>query len=192
VAIAKSNRIEIRQFRSSTEDATLPLLLTLPIHGRPTSLLPLSFPSIKTDLLFFTTERGEYALISYDPTKNDTSVGKHYPVKTHASGSFASYSTFGSTAECGPLVALDDKNRCIALHLYDGWMTILPIHAGYDDSKRGVFGEAFHVRIEERTVLGMTFLMASKERGKYHLPQLTLLYQDSRGFQHVVSHGVSL
>ena len=113
-------------------------------------------------------------------------------------------------AECGPILCHHEK--CLALHLYDGWVTILPIHTGYDasnhssssSSKRKPFGDAFHVRIEERTVLGMTFLKSSSNsssssssnnhqgKEKYHAPQLVLLHQDARGFQHVISHGIDI
>lgn len=227
MAIAKSNRIEIRQFTQEPDgdNPSLPLLLTLPIYGRPTTLLAISFPSIRGDFLFFTTDRGDYALISYDHDDDDdddgiavhsseaATVGKHYPVKTHASGSFQSYATSFSSAnaECGPLAAQHDK--CLALHLYDGYITILPIHTGYDGSrntdnvlrtntsKKGPFGDAFHLRIEERTVLHMTFLSETKKSGGsshhnnnnrivHYVPQLALLHQDSRGFQHIVTHGI--
>lgn len=129
-------------------------------------------------------------------------VGRHYPVKTHVTGSFTNYAVSifsgGSQSECGPLVALDERKRCIALHMYDGWVTILPIHSGYDGtmSKRaGPFGDVFHARIEEKTVLSMDFLYTNKSssgKGKFYIPQLTLLHQDVRGFQHVITHGVDL
>eukprot|EP00956_Cyclotella_meneghiniana_P024720 scaffold50024_cov69-Cyclotella_meneghiniana.AAC.1 len=251
VAIAKSNRIEIRQFTKEDggdNDPSLPLLLTLPIYGRPTILLAITFPSVRGDFLFFATDRGDYALISYDDENYDDDdgiavhsnsksqdnkesqtsesaaaiVGKQYPVKTHASGTFQSYATNFSSAnaECGPLAAHHPK--CLALHLYDGYVTILPIHTGYDGSsssnnnndssssmlrntgKKGPFGDAFHLRIEERTVLHMTFLLESKGSGggssnnisnnnrMYYVPQLALLHQDSRGFQHVTTHGIDV
>ena len=141
VIIAKSNRLEIRQYQSSTNpndddnnnnnnnSDLLPLLLTLPINGRITSLAPIKYSSSNTDCLFFTTERGCYALISYDEqlaqlqfnavtsTTSSTGgeetkdhddsaiIGLHYPIQTHATGSFASYSSSviagGCQAECG-------------------------------------------------------------------------------------------
>ena len=79
--------------------------------------------------------------------------------------------------------------------MYDGWVTVLPINAGYDasSSKRGPFGDAFHVRIEERTVLNMSFLKSNKHgSGRMYVPQLVLLHQDARGFQHVIAHGIDL
>jgi DNA damage-binding protein 1 len=172
--------------------------------------LAFSLPAFCGDFVFFTTERGEYALISHEDVHSSSTsgkksngeeqgeevVGKHYPVKTHASGSFTSYSTLlgGTSSECGPLFALEEKNRCIALHLYDGWITIIPIHGGYDAShpKKGAFGEAFHVRVEERTILSIAFLKCSDGKGRHLIPQLALLHQDARGFQHVISHGVDL
>jgi len=263
VVIAKSTRIEIRQYQppsdndgtndtidnnniSSNAEDRFPLLLTLPINGRISSLSPIRFTNSSKDCLFFTTERGGYALISYDeqlatiqqssaalshssPSKKkssdvvDTSssdliIGEHYPVRTHASGSLTNYSTSviagGRRAECGPLAAVDPLHRCIALHLYDGFVTVIPIHRGYDintprtssssadgggkQAPRGMaslttkpFGDAFHTRIEQRTVLSMTFLKTHPTRSTY-IPQLALLYQDARGFQHVISHGIDL
>ncbi|KAL3805655.1 hypothetical protein HJC23_005899 [Cyclotella cryptica] len=205
VAIAKSNRLEIRQYRAcpaddSSSDPSLPLLLTLPIHGRITSLLSIRFPSLPRDCLFFTTERG--STLSVTELDGSDVVGRQYPVKTHVTGSFANYAASifsgGCQSECGPLVALDERKRCIALHMYDEWITILPIHIGYDGtmSKRsGPLGDAFHVRIEEKTVLSMAFLQTNKSssgKGKLYIPQLTLLHQDVRGFQHVITHGVDL
>ena len=152
-------------------------------------------------------------------------IGEHYPIRTHASGSLTNYSTSviagGRRAECGPLAAVDPLHRCIALHLYDGFVTVIPIHRGYDiintprtsstssadgggggggkQPPRGgmaslttkPFGDAFHTRIEQRTVLSMTFLKTHPTRSAY-IPQLVLLYQDARGFQHVISHGIEL
>ena len=272
VVIAKSTRIEIRQYLPNTladnndnigvvDDSNadvFPLVLTLPINGRIASISPIRFNNNDTtnnnnkDCLFFTTERGGYALISYDenlaklqqecnavasatavavsPSRKkkgaatdesnekissssamDAIVGEHYPIRTHASGSFTNYSTSviagGRRAECGPLAAVDPLFRCIALHLYDGFVTVIPIHRGYDintprssSSSSGKssssmtskpFGDAFHTRIEQRTVLSMTFLKTHPSRSSY-IPQLALLYQDARGFQHVISHGIEL
>ena len=274
VVIAKSTRIEIRQYVPELSSSAgvvvddsnadvFPLVLTLPINGRIASISPIRFNNNNDntttttnnnnkDCLFFTTERGGYALISYDenlaklqqechavagasavavsPSRKkkaaeadesnennnddkissmDAIVGEHYPIRTHASGSLANYSSSviagGRRAECGPLAAVDPLFRCIALHLYDGFVTVIPIHRGYDiNTPRTTtatkssssmtskpFGEAFHTRIEQRTVLSMTFLKTHPSRSSY-IPQLALLYQDARGFQHVISHGIEL
>jgi len=95
-------------------------------------------------------------------------------------------------------------------------VTVIPIHRGYDvntprtpitnnsadggggkqpaggmASSTKPFGDAFHTRIEQRTVLSMSFLKTHPTRSTY-IPQLALLYQDARGFQHVISHGIDL
>jgi len=231
VAIAKSTRLEIRQFIQPTADnddddddndstEQLPLLLTLPINGRITTLTSIKFKHSKKDCLFFTTERGDYALISYDETlarmnmtgtagtkanaasanpRSSAFIGEHYPVKTHASGAFTSYSTSvmagGRQAECGPLMAVDPLQRCVALHVYDGYVTVIPINKDYDINTNvtkglttGPFKDAYHARIEERTLLSMAFLETSID----YLPQLSLMHQDARGFQHVITHGVDV
>jgi len=95
------------------------------------------------------------------------------------------------------------------MHLYDGLITIIPINSQYkplepmkggkeDDGRvmmerpRGqqVLGQIFHCRIEERTVLALSFLHT--EDSPSSMPQLCILHQDSRGAQHMISHLVNL
>lgn len=184
VAIAKSNRIEIRQLVSRGsptggnnmgDSVSLPLVLELPIRGRICTLISFSHNSLPTDLLFFTTDKNRYAVISYSPSSPSRTI-------THASGTL--FDGVLKESECGPLVALDPQNRCLSLHLYDGYIHILPIEAGYTypyDSYRSssnssslqysvkkkgrtnnkpttILGEPFNVRIDERTILNMCFL----------------------------------
>ena len=83
--------------------------------------------------------------------------------------------------ECGPFAVIDLKKKCIALHLYDGFIQVIPILEGYTytptsstntsststssyTKKKGrtsslsVLGKPFNCRIDERTVLNMCFL----------------------------------
>lgn len=193
--------------------------------------------------------------VSGAPSTTQT-TGEHYPIKTHASGSYksnnssssvSSSSTSGSgvniiaggtDAECGPQLTIDQYNRCIAIHSYDGYITIIPINLGYDcnSSKRvvpwrrnaikdnsgagqgseegsrkirglsnGPLLTPFHLRIEERTIMSISFLneststtslsstsTSSKSKGGIYIPQLVLLHLDSRGYQHVVTHGIDI
>ena len=189
---------------------------------------------------YVSTEKGTYALISYDTSlvaadgDGGGRAGEHYPVRTHATGSYrvGGGVAGGRVCECGPLMAVDPLCRCIALHVYDGFLTVLPLNLGYDPGRAPVtpwgpnaeglagegagpfadlsggsgkpkprgtagaaaaspFHEPFHLRIEERTLLSLTFLRPSSARSAY-LPQLALLHQDARGFQHVVAHGLHL
>jgi len=147
-----------------------------------------------------TTDRFQYGVISHNP-----SAPSPYPITTHASGSLKGeeHSILGREAESGPMIAADHYSRCIALHLYDGLITIIPVDTEYrppEPTKAGdepstpasrapkVLGQAFHCRIEERTVLALTFLQTSAEI----MPQICVLYQDSRGAQHITSHVVNV
>jgi DNA damage-binding protein 1 len=144
-----------------------------------------------------------YAVISYNANATP------YPVDTHASGSLkgADHNIVGRQAECGILVAVDRWSRCIALHLYDGLLTFLPIISGYKppslagavkgssatarsgaNSGNSILGEPFHARIEERTVLAVTFLQTTNEA----MPHICLLHQDARSAQHVTTHVVDI
>ena len=251
-------------------DDLFPLLLTLPINGRIISMIPIRFNGATKDCIFLLTEKGMYTLISYDESlttgtystssssdggagrgsddnNNNATIptGEHYPIKTHAVGSYKSNTGTSSLAganiiaggkdcECGPQIAIDTYNRCIAIHSYDGYITVIPINGGYsvDDAKRvpwrrnnnasgkgakaaaendnalaggsgkprglstGPFLDPFHVRIEERTVMSLTFLeessSSSSKKATYYIPQLAMLHMDSRGYQHVISHGIDL
>jgi len=247
----------------------LPLLLTLPINGRILQIIPIRYPNSTKDYLFFITEKGMYSLIEYDELlavnnnnsqgvenskegapSNNTNIGastqtittgEHYPIKTHATGSYKSNNNSsisssstgvniiagGTNAECGPQVTIDHYNRCIAIHSYDGYITIIPINLGYDcnSAKRvpwrrnaikdnGSEGEGqgneeggrkirglsngplvtpFHLRIEERTIMSISFLNEStNKKGGIYIPQLVLLHLDSRGYQHIVTHGIDI
>ena len=238
----KSRRLEVRRFaidrnvavalRNSNknegntnhyDDTLFPLLLSVPIHGRITTLLPFRIPSSKTDLLFFTTDTQKYAVISYvGPSSSSSSLLSTtayvpYNIMTHVSGDLREFgiSIRGRLAECGPLVAIEPStNHCIALHLYDGYITLLPINKSYQlssslsrisataassssstihsSSADSLLFPPFHCRIEEHTIRSMTFLIPSTKAMNTHLPQLTLLYQDSKEYSHIVTHSVDL
>ena len=252
----------------------LPLLLTLPINGRILQIIPIKYPNSNKDYLFFITEKGMYSLIEYDeslavnnssnsqgvenssdkvegaPSNNfdgastQTTTGEHYPIKTHATGSYKSNNSSsisstsgsgvniiagGTDAECGPQLTIDPLNRCIAIHSYDGYITIIPINLGYDCNKcvtpwrrnavkdsagegsgqgnegseggrkirglsNGPILQPFHLRIEERTIMSISFLNESSTSSKkgIYIPQLVLLHLDSRGYQHIITHGIDI
>lgn len=94
VVIVKSNRIEVRTIprddwnnssnndgcsSNETEEDAFPLSLILPINGRVVAIAPIRFghnkakqQQPKQDCLFFLTEGGSYALISYDASLTTT------------------------------------------------------------------------------------------------------------------------
>jgi Pre-mRNA cleavage and polyadenylation specificity factor len=201
--------LEVRQLSnaSSEEMASLPVVLSAPINGRIATLLSFRHPSSETDYIFFTTETKQYAVLSY-VAPEDADSNAVYNLVTHASGNLADHGMAlrGNEPESGPIAALEPNHTCIALHLYEGFLTILPIQKSYhysgkslsatNVSKRGgrhseILGHAFHCRIEERDVYSMSFLLSTDISGRY-MPQLAFLHQDSRGNQHVVAHSINL
>lgn len=197
-----------------------------------------------TDYIFFITDMKKYAVISYaggaragttTTTKGmessttmmnpqsrnlDRSGSVHHfsDIITHSTGDLADYGLAirGNEPEGGTIAALESNHHsCIALHLYEGFVTILPIEYSYaghtkgltstassslaTGSRRwmthtaphGILGLPFHCRIEERDVFDMCFLMSSEgSTSKRTMPQLALLHQDSRGNQHVIAHSI--
>ncbi|EJK52454.1 hypothetical protein THAOC_28264, partial [Thalassiosira oceanica] len=162
LVVAKSDRLEVRTVRQPDSSGAgpdegdggeaLPVVLSLPVNGRISTLSSVRFADERRDCLFLTTERGDYALISHDAelasdlaagrNKSDGSgsggpdiVGEHHPVATHASGTFRDADghalSGGREAEVGPILAVDPLMRCIAVHVYDGFATIIPIHWDY-------------------------------------------------------------
>ncbi|CAB9504647.1 damage-binding protein 1 [Seminavis robusta] len=208
VIVAKSRRLELRTWQSSSNNSTtnanstttsnndggggdhnktslFPVLATTPIHGRLTCLQTLKLKKSSVDMIFVTTDRHQYAVLSYEPTM------RPYPFRTHASGRLPSGedpSLLGRRSESGPLVAMDPQHRCIALHWLDGLVTIIPIDQNYNpplettaaatdnmpaywpkaassqsnsNNNKSCLKEPFHVRMEERTLLNMVFLQAN-------------------------------
>jgi DNA damage-binding protein 1 len=214
VIIAKAGRLEIRQLHSSQQEydrsGALPILLQLPLNGRLIALHPLSIPSLQTSVIFMLQDRYQYAAISYYPqppslpkTPGQTPKVAVYPVFTHASGSLET-ANISRPSEGGTIVAVDPFFRCIAIHAFDGLLTIVPVDLNYsppsnakaDDDEaatrvnprrpKQVLGTPFHCRIEESTILAITFLHTTS------LPQIAVLHQDSRGAQHLTTHAIQL
>lgn len=208
VVIAKSHHLEVRQLTNSESDenASLQIVLSAPINGRITTMLPFRHPSSETDYIFFTTEAKQYAVISYVPPETADATAA-YNIRTHVSGDLADYGLAirGNEPEMGPIAAIEPNHKCIALHLFEGFVTLLPIRMSYScnrnpssanrpPKKTNAFdflGHPFHCRIEERDVCSMTFLLSTNASSQF-MPQLAFLHQDSRGNQHVVAHSVDL
>ena len=215
----KSARLEVRQIRfDSNVNGTdmFPLVLQVPINGRLIALSPLSIPSISTSAIFILTDRFQYAAISYTtkPPTIPTPPGQlpkvsAYPVYTHASGSLET-ANISRPSEGGTIVAVDPYNRCIAVHAFDGLLTILPVDLNYqppsnaksDDTSgranhrrpKQLLGTPFHCRVEESTILSIAFLYTNSPLGSNESPpiQIAVLHQDSRGLQHLTTHVVNL
>lgn len=118
--------------------------------------------------------------------RNDNNYGEGGTIHTYASGSLKDdWTVLGTQNEVGPLVAVDPHMRCLALHLYDGLVTIFPIilplststsasastSTSASQQRKGlggikhnhpshpkILGNVFHARLEERTILDMCML----------------------------------
>lgn len=185
VIVAKSRRLEVRQ-ASQDPSSPFPIVLTLPINGRITSMVSFKLPRAPTDYLFITTDRYRYAVITFSPENTP------YPCRTHASGSLKGV---GREAAVGPLVSVDPHGRCLVLHLYDGFITVIPIYVDYvqpTGSKpypgHRLLGEPYQLRLEERAILDLAFLHTSPEKQ----PHLCLLHQDARSAQHIITYTMDI
>ena len=214
VLIVKACRLEIRQLISpeggklevngEQAEPSFPIVLDLPIRGRISNLLAFRPRGASTDFLFFSTERHKYAVISYDSSSKTT--------VTHDRGILDDVSV-GREAECGPLAIIDPEMNCIAIHLYDGVVKFIPIlpyrpkaapikhHLQSNISKQqqqqqqqgvAVLGDAFNATIDQQTLLSMAFLYDTPILISKGLLRLTLLFQDSRGFQQLITYVVDL
>lgn len=213
VVIAKASRLEVRTLADAdhlTSDYSgdvFPVVLQLPINGRITTLETLSVPGIPTSVVFLLLERLQYAAISYTPEKSsvpDVQRGSrtqiaHYPIATHGAGSLrgAGESNLNKEIDKGPLVAA--HSRCIALHVFNGLITVIPINRKYQPrtanplkATDSILGKPFHCRVEEHTILDINFLQSKEVEDDPNALILAVLYQDSSGMQHLTTHVVNL
>lgn len=194
LVIAKSQRLEFRSIMNQETESSSHVVLSLPINGRITNLIPVKLPQLETSLLFFMTETFHYAVIGSAPGQTP------YPVQTLASG-HVHPSLLGQRAEGSPRVAYHP--HVMAMHLYDGFLTLVPIHSSsyqvaWDhatkkgegrlfSSQQQLMGEPYHLRLEENHLLDLKFVenyySHSSEKDSQ---QIALLHQDARGSQHVV------
>jgi DNA damage-binding protein 1 len=210
ICIAKSRRLELR-IPNNEEDAPFPIVLSVPINGRIICMLPIPWRNPLTNkplsLLFILTVNFQYAVLRLGRGNNNSNNSNNnsnspYPVQTLASGHIRP-SLLGKPADGAPLVTLDPLHRCLALHLYDGFLTLIPIHANYtlpgyaaNSTKGGgttsttlssLLADPYHIRIEELNVLDLVFLESTTLSH-----QLAILQQDARGMQHVNVYMVDL
>lgn len=83
------------------------------------------------DLLFVTTEQYKFCVLAYDSATGE--------IITRANGDV--HDRAGKPVEHSQLAIIDPENRLIALHLYIGLLTIIPMNA-----ETGELSEAFNMR----------------------------------------------
>ncbi|TPX39150.1 hypothetical protein SeLEV6574_g07407 [Synchytrium endobioticum] len=197
--LAKGCHFEINRV---AEDG-LRKLLDVPIYGR-IAVMELYRPSgRKTDLLFITTERYRFCVVSWDSDSSE--------IITEAMGDLIDRT--GRQADNGCIASVDPRARLMAVHAYQGVLRVIPmLHPGnargwnsttraaepsgqsvkgkaaIRDRKMGELGDAFNLRLDELQVYAMTFL-DTDERDR---PLLAVLCQDTKENRHVKTFEVAM
>ena len=122
---------------------------------------------LATDVLFLLTEALHFAVLRYDAAS--------CLVETVARGSVRS--KIGKPCTRGQFVAVDPEYRCIALHVYESVLKIIPGHWG---------SEAFDVRIDALEVQSLVFLKGTAT------PTLAILHADYTRNRHLLTYEVLL
>ncbi|KAG5439299.1 hypothetical protein PCANB_001598 [Pneumocystis canis] len=177
LVIAKSNRIEIYVLSAQG----LKQAHEFTINGKVSTILTYR-PSAgsDTDHLFITTEECMYFTLSWDRIKNK--LHNEISIKDVFDPSLR-------TSDCGHLSVIDPDCRAIALHLYQGLITIIRIKTGRhqknDNSINNKFiNEPFNLRLMELNVITITFLFGCPR------PTIAILYQDSKYAKHLSSYEI--
>ena len=166
--LAKSNRIELYK---QSQDGLL-LCHARSIYGKVTMLERLYIGHDCTDHLLVGTDRYMYFIISWDPVAKKLRTERSFQDQ-------ADKTSRDSQTEDRCLV--DPSNRFIALLLFDGIVTIVPI-ASRNKQKRlidqGILGDPVPARTSDLFVRSATFLYsAAQEREQ---PRIAFLYEDSQ------------
>ncbi|KAK2748005.1 hypothetical protein FQN57_001596 [Myotisia sp. PD_48] len=172
--VGKSNRIEIYAL---SQDGLI-LQHSKAIYGKITVLqrLPRNSPPGQTDLLFVGTDRCAYFTLSWDPRAKQLHTERKFIDLNDSSLRLAPN---------GDRCLIDSSGRFIALEVYEGVVTIIPLtleptkktKAPVIDKLTGELGEPLLARIEELQVRSSTFL----HRGHDQIPRMAFLYEDTRG-----------
>ncbi|KAF2226941.1 mono-functional DNA-alkylating methyl methanesulfonate N-term-domain-containing protein [Elsinoe ampelina] len=168
LVVAKSNRLE---FYAQTEDG-LVLRHSKAIYGKVILLNKLRPASSTTDHLFVGTDRFMYFVLSWDPTTKQLKTEKTYQDLADNSS---------RDSQTGDRCLIDPTGRFMALEIYEGIVTVIPIATeGKKKSKDepGTLRDPIPTRIPELFVRSSAFVHRRKEKDK---PQLALLYEDSTG-----------
>ncbi|KNE69579.1 hypothetical protein AMAG_14136 [Allomyces macrogynus ATCC 38327] len=147
-----------------------------------------------TDLLFLCTDRFQYALLSWDPSRN--------AFKTEQAGSLEEKA--GRKLDENPLSFVDPHARLLGLNLYQGSLKVVPLDKSGSirmsatataamavqnkGKKRAVMPSddlpsPFTIRMRENTVHSMVALDSP-------LPTVAVLYQDAKENRHVRVYGI--
>ncbi|ORX91440.1 DNA damage-binding protein 1-like protein [Basidiobolus meristosporus CBS 931.73] len=188
--VSKGTRVEI--YLLSPEG--LRPFMEFGVYGRIATLKLYRPPGRDTDLLFVSTEKYKFFVLSYD---HDAGV-----VNTEANGDLKDLT--GKPCESGQIGLIDPECRLIGMHLYQGLLKVIPIESDHygkqtggtrsssrgkeplKPAKVGDLRDAFNIRLEELLIVSMTFLHGMAK------PTLAVLYQDTKEARHIKTYEVSI
>lgn len=165
----KSNRLEF--YIQTTEGLSLSHSRT--VHGRITILNKLRPASSSTDHLFVGTDRYVYFVLSWDAQTKQLRTGKTFLDQADK---------FARDSQTGDRCSVDPNGKFLALELYEGVVTILPVvqkQRKSTDAEAGTIGEPIAVRIEEMFVRASTFFDLHT-RKKNEKPRMAFIFEDAR------------
>lgn len=168
LVVAKANRIEIY---TQTADG-LHLSHSQAIYGKINMLEKLQPENSPTEHLFVGTDRYMYFTVSWDARKQQLRTEKSYVDQTDKTAR-------DSLAQDRCL--LDPTHKFLALQLYDGIVTVVPI-AGKGrrkgDPDAGTLGEPALARISDLFIRSSTFLHPRND--SVEAPRIAFLFEDNR------------
>ena len=176
---SKANRLEIYELTAEG----LVLRHTKALFGKVTMLDRLRPTSSSTDHLFVGTDRHLYFTLSWDPATKQLRTEKAFVDQSDAAGRDSQ-----SSDRC----AIDPAGNVLAMELFEGIMTILPIVAdgkskAVNGDTTGALGEPTAVRIPELFIRSWAWLHARptapqpKRKAAARGPRLAMLFDDSHG-----------
>ncbi|ORX90414.1 hypothetical protein K493DRAFT_409889 [Basidiobolus meristosporus CBS 931.73] len=148
-------------------------------------------PNRTTDLLFISTERYKFLVLSFDPSKST--------VKTEANGDLEDFR--GIPCECGQIGLVDHNCQLIGLHIYEGAFKVISIEneetlkthpstfpnsdlSNNEHPQIGDLREPFNVTLEELQIISMAFLYDTPN------PTIAILHQDTKERRHIRTHAI--
>lgn len=166
--ISKANRLEIY---NQTPDG-LALVYTRSLYGKVTMLERLRPANATTEHLFVGTDRYMYFTVSWDPQARQLRTEKSYQDQAEKTA---------RDSQTEDRCLIDPTGKFMALLLYDGIVTVLPIHQ--PGKKKGIgeagtLGDPVPARISDLFVRSSTFL--HPRQGGAEQLKLAFLYEDNQ------------
>ena len=170
---SKANRIEIY---AQTSDG-LSLQHAKAVYGKITMLQKLRPISSTTDHLFIGTDRYMYFTVSWDSQGKQLRTEKSYVDQADKTA---------RDSQTGDRCQIDSTKRFMTLELFEGVITVVPIHQKNKkkgDAEIGSLGEPVPARISELFVRSSAFL--HPRSSSVEKPKLALLYEDNHQKVHL-------